>query len=66
MSEHREHISGERMAAAIAATLPIIAEMFAAFPYAEKDGDDIAIKELRDAHKEWVSIQSAARPGDML
>jgi hypothetical protein len=47
------HQVADRMAAAIEAALPVIVDMFAAFPYAEQAGDDEVFNELRAAARAY-------------
>lgn len=56
MSE--EQSEADRMAFAIEAALPIIRDMWNSFPYAEIDGDEEAITELRDAAHSWREAQA--------
>jgi hypothetical protein len=47
----------DRMAVAIEAAVPIIQHMWGSFPYAELEGDDEAMTELRMAAKAWRDFQ---------
>lgn len=61
MSEPTDFLSiADRMAVAIEGVTPVIVGMFEAFPYAELEGDDVAITELREAARAWRQFQADA------
>lgn len=54
MSEPNDFLArAARMATAIETAMPLIKEMWASFPYAEQEGDDEAMTELRRSAASW-------------